>query len=114
MTLIPKGAHLASATVPWHELFFLPRPENQGIFWSASNKKYQIPDVALVDFNPDGRHCLFHSFSLPSSILKVLNNMQKRKESEQQNHFFLPLFVENWLMKLYLSENQSFAWHSTY
>ena len=77
MTLIPKGAHLASATVPWYELFFLPRPENQGIFSSASNKKYQIPNVALVDVNPDGRHCLFHSFSLPSSILKVLNNMQK-------------------------------------
>ena len=96
MTLIPKGAHLASATVPWYELFFLPRPENQGIFWSASNKKYQIPDVALVDFNPDGRHCLFHSFSLPSSILKVLNNMQKSKETEQQKpFFFLPLFVEN-------------------
>ena len=97
MTLIQKGAPLASATMPWHELFFCPLPENQGILWVGHNKKYQIPEVALtlVDFSPDGRHCLFHSFSLPSSILKVLNNMQKRKESEQQNHFFLPLFMEN-------------------
>ena len=70
-------------------VIFLPRHENQGILWVARSKKYQIPEVALtlVDFSPDGRHCLFHSFSLPSSILKVLNNMQKRKESATKPFF---------------------------
>ena len=29
---------------------FLPRPENQGIFWGS-----QIPKVALADFCPDRR-----------------------------------------------------------
>ena len=36
---------------------FLPRPENQGKIWVPSNKKSQSPEVALVDFSPDGRPC---------------------------------------------------------
>ena len=54
-----NGAHLASATVPWHWLFFLPRPENQGKIWVPSNKKSQSPEVALVDFSPNGRPCKY-------------------------------------------------------
>ena len=34
---------------------FFPRPENQGKIWVPSNKKSQSPEVALVDFSPDGR-----------------------------------------------------------
>ena len=34
---------------------FLPRPENQGKIWVPSYKKSQSPEVALVDFSPDGR-----------------------------------------------------------
>ena len=34
---------------------FLPRPEIWGIFWVPGNKKSQSPEVALVDFRPDGR-----------------------------------------------------------
>ena len=53
-----KAAHLASATMPWHWVFFAP-PENQGKIWVPSNKKSQSPEVALVDFGPDGRPCIF-------------------------------------------------------
>ena len=41
---------------------FLPRPENQGKIWVTSNKKSQSPEVALVDFSPDGRPCKYHIF----------------------------------------------------
>ena len=37
---------------------FLPRPEILHTFWALRNKKSQIPEVALVDFGPDGRPCL--------------------------------------------------------
>ena len=39
--IIIKGTHLASATVPWHWLFFwpCPCPESQGILWAPLNKK---------------------------------------------------------------------------
>ena len=36
---------------------FLPRPEIWGIFWVPGNKKSQSPEVALVDFRPNGRPC---------------------------------------------------------
>ena len=36
---------------------FLPHPESQYIFWAPSNKNYQIPEVALVDFTPNWRQC---------------------------------------------------------
>ena len=39
MTVIINGAHLASATVPWHWLFFCPAPKFVGIFRMPGNKK---------------------------------------------------------------------------
>ena len=41
---------------------FLPRPEIWGIFWVPGNKKSQSPEVALVDFRPDGRPCSYLTF----------------------------------------------------
>ena len=35
---IYKGAILTSATVPWHGLIFLPRPESQYIYWAPWKK----------------------------------------------------------------------------
>ena len=37
---------------------FLPRPESQCIFWASRNKKPQNPELALVNFSPDGRPCI--------------------------------------------------------
>ena len=45
--LLQNGAHLASATLPWHWFFFAPP------------QKSQSPKVALVDFSPDGCPCSF-------------------------------------------------------
>ena len=36
---------------------FLPRPEVGAYFGHPVKKKSQIPEVALVDFSPDGRPC---------------------------------------------------------
>ena len=50
-----KGAHLASATVPWHWLFFCPAPNVRTYFGCLVTKRPQIPEMALVDFCPDWR-----------------------------------------------------------
>ena len=50
-----NGAHLASATVPWHWLFFCPAPKFGVYFGCLVKKKSQSPEVALVDFRPNGR-----------------------------------------------------------
>ena len=44
---------------------FLPRPEIWGIFWVPGNKKSQSPEVALVDFRPDGRPWIFQIYLYP-------------------------------------------------
>ena len=44
--------------MPWHWLFFA-LPESQSIFWSPPNKMSWVPEVALVDFSPNGRPWLW-------------------------------------------------------
>ena len=56
--IIGKGAELASATVPWHWLFFCLASklcyENYDIL-NYLSKKLRGLEVALVDFSPDRR-----------------------------------------------------------
>ena len=70
-----NGTHLASATMPWQWLFFASPPNSAHILGAPVTKslKSQKPEVALVDFGPDGRPCtcyqhfldtLFHSTML--------------------------------------------------
>ena len=40
---IDKGAHLASATVPWHWLFFCPAPKVRANFGRAIAKSLKSP-----------------------------------------------------------------------
>ena len=62
-----NGAHLASATVPWHWLFFCPAPK----FGAYFNKKSQSPEVHWLILDPMGAL----ENVLRKKIIKALKNV---------------------------------------
>ena len=49
-----KGAHLASATVPWHWLFFCPAPKVRAYFEHPITKSLDSPKWHWLIFAPMG------------------------------------------------------------
>ena len=72
--LIFKGAHLASATVSWHWLFFCRASKVRAYFGRPVTRRSQIPEVALVDFAPMGALAYFSVMFAYFSILKISKN----------------------------------------
>ena len=87
---ISKGAELASATVPWHWLFFCLASklyyENYDIL-NYISKKLRGLEVALVDFSSDRRPCAL-------GILFFV-------KSQHSYNFMWPLFLLRFDKKLF-------------
>ena len=83
--IMSKGAKQASATVPWHWLFFCPAPKIHNTKQvHILGKNSQIPEVALVDFTPDQRQCKFlfqngyYVFLIPTYIPSLVWTVLKK------------------------------------
>ena len=75
---------------------FLPRPEIWGIFWVPGNKKSQSPEVALVDFRPDGRSCQYIQYNIfmQISTLGRIISLRIHTISEMTHGNFVHLYQQ--------------------
>ena len=94
---ILKGAKLASATVPWHWLFFCLAsklcyenlPRNYDTQKNLSKKLWSL-EVGLVDFSPEWRPCRFYTISFSKRTSSEISSESDRK------------FARNWSPCLYI------------
>ena len=66
-----KGAHLASATVPWHWLFFCPAPKVRAYFGHSITKSIDSPKWHWLILAPMGAPEDMIMFMGPTVVIHV-------------------------------------------
>ena len=88
-----KGTELASATVPWHWLFFCLASklcyENYDIL-NYLSKKLRGLEVALVDFSLDRRPCVYYH---PSND----RSNHRSNHDGYYDHYYDSYYDQRWL-----------------